>query len=186
MRRSHSAGFTLMESVVMIFILAFLLIALFSMYEWHGKVYQFQRAVVAVTEQARFSTQAMQDFVSQGNRVLASANINSQVYTSSTTTLVVKLPSADKSGNIIPSTWDLGVFYLNGNKLFYLMSPGAGSGRAGGLKLLSDRVTKLEFIYDYSDWNLVKKVEIDFTLTDYAREQAVVKRIKENFYLKNY
>jgi type II secretory pathway pseudopilin PulG len=57
MKLKNNAGFTLIESVLMVFVIALLLVALFSLYDWHSKVYVYQRAVVHTTEQARFSTQ---------------------------------------------------------------------------------------------------------------------------------
>jgi len=151
-----------------------------------GKVYQYQKAVVAVTEQVRFSSQALQDNTSQAYRVLASSTIDSQVYTSATTSLVLQLPATDSAGNIISGVWDYVVFYLSGEKFFQRVVPGVGSFRLPTLKLLSDSVTSLAITYDNVNFNLVQKVSFDVAFAQIVAKQTVTSRFQENLYLKNY
>lgn len=179
-------GFTLVESVIMVFILALLLVALFSLYDWHGKVYVYQKAVVETTEQARFSTQTLQAWVNQAYRVESSVTLGGANYQSATTTLGLKLPSVNNQGQAIAGTWDYAAFYLDGKNLYIKVEPNASSTRPMVYKRLAESILNLEFVYDNPAWDSVRQVSVNLTTSIQAREQAVTSNFQQNLNLINY
>ena len=184
--QKNSAGFTLVESVIMVFILALLLVALFSLYDWHGKIYVYQKAVVETTEQARFSTQTLQTWVSQAYRIEANVALGGVNYQSATTTVVLKVPSVNTQGQTIAGTWDYAAFYLDGKNLYLRVEPNASSTRLTLYKRLAESVSNLEFTYDNPAWDSVRRVSVDLTTTVQAREQTVFSHFQQNLNLINY
>ncbi len=175
-------GFTLVEIVVVIFVTSILLLGFFSLYEWHTKIYNYQQAVIRVSNSSRQSLQLISNYVSQGYRVLASGN----GYNTGSSNLVLQLPSIDSSGDVVSGKWDTVVFYTGGSNLFIMVDPDPSSQRVGMNKLLSDTIVSLTFTYNNANYDLMTKVSVDMTNRVTLRNQSVTNRETGNFYLKNY
>ncbi len=186
MAKKNDKGFTLIEMMVVIFLGGLLLVVILSIYVWHNSVYNYQQALVKTSEAGRRSLTSMQTYVSQAYRVLATSTVNSTLYSSDSQTLVLQLPSVDNAGSVVPSKWDVAVFYSASGKLFVAVSPDAGSFRPRILKQISDSLNSLVFTYDNADFNLVKKITVALNNSMVVKNQTVSQNITQDMYLYNY
>jgi hypothetical protein len=184
--QKSGAGFTLIEMILVIFLGTLLLLGLFSLYDWHSKMYNYQQGLVRVSESARNSSQAILEHTTQAYRVVASQTINGTVYTSSSTALVLQLPAVDGSSNVVPGKWDHVVFFASGTNLYQIISPDPASSRMGGTRLLSDVLGEIEFTYDNGDFTQVRRVAVHIYTEIQVRDQTVTQDLQQNIYLKNY
>lgn len=180
------SGFTLVEAVIVIFIISLLLLVLFSLYDWHSKVYTYEQAQVRVTGSTRASMDLLALDISQAYRVLASASVNGTNYNSDASNIVLQLPSVDSSGAIIAGKWDYAAFYSSGQNFYVTTQLDASSMRQNINKNLSDSLSSLVFTYNNADFNLVKKVTVDLTAAVTVRNQTPTSHLTQDIYLKNY
>jgi len=179
-------GFTLIEALIVIFISTLLLLGFLTLYDWHSKTYNFQQATVRVSESGRFAMQAMNTYISQSYRVLASMTINGAAYTSSSTTVVLQIPAIDSNNNVLAGKWDYAAFYGSGSKFFQDVQVDPSSVRLGEKKILSDSLASISFTYDNADFALAESVAVDLLTQVVVRDQTVSSHLTQNIYLKNY
>jgi Tfp pilus assembly protein PilV len=185
--RSGNSGFTIIEIVIVIFLTSILLLGLFSLYEWHATMYNYEEITVRVAESGRNAMQAMYANTAQAYRVLATSTVNSTLYSSGPSTLVLQIPAIDSSSNIVVGKWDYAAFHSSGTNLYMDISADAASSRKKVVgKLLSDSLYSLNFTYDDSNFTLVKKVVVDLQNRLTQRNRTVNNRLQQSFYLKNY
>jgi prepilin-type N-terminal cleavage/methylation domain-containing protein len=182
----EQAGFTLIELLLVIFISVMLLGALFGLFVWHSRVYNYQQAVIAVAGSARQAMSAIGSYTVQAYRVVASHNFAGTTYSSGPETLVLQLPAVDANGNILAGSWDYVVFYRNNNELLQTMDVHASSTRLAVTKTHSATVSGLTFTYDDPDFSLVHKVAVDLQTQQQVKEQTVTNQLQENLYIRNY
>jgi prepilin-type N-terminal cleavage/methylation domain-containing protein len=180
------AGFTLIELLIVLAVSSLLLMAFFTLFEWHSKIYGYQEALVRVTESGRASMEALDLSVRQSRRILASHDFDGTTFGSGATALVLQLPAINAGGEVLPAKWDYVVFYQSGNKLYQRTQADPGSSRVGRLRQLSDTVSGLEITYDNADPDLSKKVGVDLTTMQAFRGHNVANRLQQNIYLLNY
>ncbi len=72
---------------------------------------------------------------------------SSPTYTSGTTQLVIQIPSIDSSGNIIGSTYDYDVYFVDQSRLMFKRFPDAASKRQSANQVLTGNVNSVKFDY---------------------------------------
>lgn len=180
-------GFTLIEMLVVVFLTSVILLGLFSLYEWHGKMYSYQQAVVRVTQSSRNTMQTLSTYVSQSYQVATSTVVQGVTYTSDADSLVLFLPSIDSTGNVVAGKTDTAVFYSSGTDAFVSFQPDVASSRTAiAKKQLSDSLQSLTFTYNNASTTQVTQVTAAVTNRVQVRTQLVKSAITEGFYLKNY
>lgn len=185
---SAERGFTLIEMLLVIFLSSMLLLGLFSLYEWHGKMYSYQQAMVRVTESGRQSMQALQLYVTQAYRVVNNytSPVDGTVHSSGPTTLVLQVPAINSGGIALAGKWDYVVFYLSGTDLNMQVFADPASSRPGGTRLLTERAASLTFTYDNANFSQVHAVTAELTTAQQVRSQQVTQQLEQNFILRNY
>jgi prepilin-type N-terminal cleavage/methylation domain-containing protein len=181
-----NSGFTIVEMLIVIFIGTLLLLGLFSLYDWHSRMYNYQQGLIRVSESARNSTQAISENTSQAYRVLASQTVNGTLYASGANTLVLQMPSIDAGSNVLPGKWDYIVFYVSGNDLFQVTAKDALSSRVAGTRKLSDVLHSIEFTFNSNDFTLVNRVSVNLQTRTQVRDQLISQQLQQNIYLKNF
>lgn len=144
--RSRS-GFTLVEVLIAmgiaIVVGALLLVIIVNsaglFYQQSSKVEQglgVNEALAKISSTAR-----------EASGIAASYTQDSTTYTTGVTTLVLKLPSEDASGNIIANTFDHFIFFLDATKLRLKSFPNPASFRKAADQIFSTHVDSLSFGY---------------------------------------
>lgn len=180
-------GFTLIELVLVIFVGLIILIGFLSLYSWHTKVFRFQESSVLASEEARNIGHTLLDYTLQSRRVLASSTINSTVYISTTTSVVLEIPVFDASGNQVPNAYDNYVFYLSGQDLYLKNSVHASSSRKTLNKLLSNGVQNFSLTYDNANFSLVRKINANVGVMHTTRDGTqILSNFVQSLRLRNY
>lgn len=184
----NSAGFTLIEVMVVTVLFVLIIAGLFELYMWHGKMYDYEQALARTEGSARAAVDNMDAYISQAYRVLPSATINGNLYATATTTLVAELPAIDGSGDVLNGKWDTVAFYLTGNQLFEAVSSDPSSSRLSLVKQLSDTAESLAFTYNNTDDSQVTEVTVSLTTTTQMQttKQTVSSAVEQDIYLRNY
>lgn len=85
--------------------------------------------------------------IKQAGFIAASYTNGPTTYTSGATQLVLKIPSLDNSGNVIPQTYDYFVYFQNNKFLSYKVFPDLLSQRKSVDQILATDVKKIFFQY---------------------------------------
>lgn len=179
------AGFTIAELVIVVFLFAVLMLALFKLYDGHSNLFYYEQAEVAVAGSARSSLDEIQKYTLQAKYVLASHTFGSTTYSSNASTLVLQVPAVNGSG-VIVNTWDYVVFYVSGTKLYRQIEAASGSSRTSGTKLFSETILSLTYTYDNSDFTLVRQVVADIQTRSTTRTAQLNAHEQQQIYLRNY
>lgn len=184
--RVKNKGFTLIEIVIVLFFSGILMVVLFNLYDWHGRVYGYQQAYVRVSSANRVSISTMQSYISQANRVLDNATINGIAYTTGIDTLVLQIPSVDESNDIISSKWDKVVFYPVNRNFYMQLEPDPVSSRRNIYKILDDTLQSVTFTYSDAIMSQVKNIVVNFISSQQVRQQTISLSMNQSMYLLNY
>ena len=179
-------GFTLIEIVVVIFLAMIVLLALFTLFDRHGDLYNYQQALMRASGSNRTAFNEINKYVLQSYRVLASQEVNSTFYASDINTMVLQIPAVNNSGDIIANTYDYAVFDLDGAELKQIVQANAASSRLSLDRQLSDNVTSLVFSYDSLDFSAVKKVTVDIATSSASGRQNASSELAQQILLRNY
>lgn len=169
----------------MIFVLSLLLLGMLSLFDWHNKVYYLEQAEVQATGSARTALSHMDKYIGQASTILASQDIGGTTYNSGATTVVLQIPAIDNNNDIIATTSDYVVYYVDGTQLFEVLQAGTNSIRKSATKQLSDSVNTLSFSYDNADYSQVRKVTVDLQTRAQARATQVNTHLTQTIFLRN-
>lgn len=178
-------GFTLIESIIVIFLFALVMLAVTDMYISFNKSYSKQVASINTSLSAAALMDEVQRTTLQANAVVASHVYSGTTYTTSTTTLVLSLPSIDGSGNIVSNKYDYAIFYLAGSTTYRILDTDASSARAPSSKKLSDVIGSLAYTYNNVTPSSSTMITIDATTTSTAEGQTFQKHLTQQVNLRN-
>ncbi len=179
-------GFTLIESVITIGISVVALIALVNMFFVFNSIYGYQQAFIATAGSAGRALSALEASVLPAETVVASHSFSGTIYTSTTTTLVLSLPSVDGTGTIVSGAKDYVAFYASSTELFRLVLADARSTRQSGSTRLSATLDALSFTYDNADFTKVTNVIADVQTRAQYKQQTARAHVREQMYLRNF
>ena len=183
----NQKGFTIIEIVIVIFLFGILLMGLLSIFEWQQKVYTVEMAEVGVTSSARSTLGAMNSVIAQGIEIVSSRTIDSVLYTTGGSTVVVRLPVITSSDEVLPDQYDYAVFHRDGENLFQIIEAHASSTRETGSKLLSDNVHNFSLSYNGGD--IASSNRITATITNreiYHGDKFAEFSLSQTILLRNY
>lgn len=160
-------GFTLIELVIVIAMVAILSVVITSLFIGQNRLYKTQTAELKVNGGARASLDDIDSSARGANRAVASYTS----FTASSQVLILEIQSIDALDHLIPATYDYAVYYLYNGSLMRQIYPNASSDRSGGIKKLAENVTGLVFTLDNADYNLATEVTTDLTIQEDAGTQ---------------
>ncbi len=183
---AHQRGFSLIEMVIVIFLFSIILVALFTLYDRHSTIYNYEQGMVKTAGGGRTALNEITSFGQQAHHVMAAQVVNGVNYASGANTLVLQLPSANSSGSIIVGAWDYVAFYVSGTKLWETVQADPASFRKTGNKLLTDSLQGITFTYDNGNYSLVKKVSVDLQSQTTVHAELISSHLEQQIYLRNY
>ena len=180
--KNKSEGFSIMEVVVVIGIIAICGGILIEIFIGQNRIYKLETAELNITNDARNSLDDIDNYIRQSTLALSSYTS----YTASATTLILQIQSVNSSNQLIAGTYDTVVFYLSGSNLFRQVFPAVGSSRLPITKKIAENITGLVFTYNNVDFALVTQVSTDLTI---AKNAGVVTKsitVSSDARLRNY
>ena len=179
-------GFTLIETVVVIALSASMLGVLSLLIHSFYSAYSYEQSAALSAESARSVIRETESLALAADHVLQSHSFSGTMYTSSSTALILEIPSVDSSGTIVSGAYDYAVFYVQGTSAYRILAANAASKRASGTKKLSGTISSLTFSYNNADFTLVNIVTVDVQVIVQSRGQNSTDHRSEQLYLRNF
>lgn len=179
-------GFTLIETMIVIALSAAMMGTLATLIYSFNTSYSYEQASALSAGSARSILREAESLTLSANHVLLSHSFSGTMYTSSSTVLVLEIPSIDSSGNSISGAYDYAVFYASGARAYRLLTANAASARAPGTKQLSNALSSITFSYNNADFTLVNTVTIDVQTSAQSKGQTNIDHRREQLYLRNF
>ena len=184
--RHDSRGFTLVETFIVAVFAALMMVTLGLLIYTFNKTSGYELAASQSSGSASAILREVEALSLPADAVLQSHTFTTGTYTSSSTALVLEIPSVDSSGAIVSNAYDYAVFYVSSTTLYRRLEANASSVRGTGTKQLSTTVNALTFTYNNADFTQVNTVTVDvqtqsvvkqynLTLTDHRKEQIVLR-----------
>lgn len=184
-KSSSTQGISLVEIIVVIFLIALFSVVLMNVFITHGRL---TTAGLKTSEMHLHRVQIERDIkgvIRIATQVMGSQTVGGTLYTTDENTMIFQIPSLDSSGVPIADTFDYAVFHLDPSdpsELFYSREPNPASSRSVINKLLSNKVDKLNFIFDEEVVENSNRVIVNITLRDTYLDTS--KEVKINLQLK--
>ncbi len=153
MIKESEKGFSLLEIVTLVGILALLFVIMMEVFINYGRIVNRDTQKAIIHSQYSFIADEIGENLRMAAAILPSRNMNGTTYSSGSDAIVIKIPSIDANGSVIEDTWDYAVFYIDSaetNKLFYGLQPDPLSSRPAANRLLSDKISFFKFTYNNS------------------------------------
>ncbi|OYV63686.1 MAG: hypothetical protein B7X03_00805 [Parcubacteria group bacterium 21-58-10] len=180
-------AFTLIEIIIVIAISTLMLLALTLLIYTFGNTSTYEQASLQSSGSARAVIREAEALVLPADAVLQTYTFSSgATYTSTSTSLVLELPSIDSSGNSIPNAHDYAAFYVVGTDAYRLLQTDASSARTPGTKLLSTTIQSLTFTYNNADFTKVSSTTIDVQTQASVKQNVLTDHLREQLMLRNY
>ena len=179
-------GFTMIETLIVAAIGVSMLIILTILIFNFNKTSTYQQALIASSGSASTLMRSIGSLVLPASAVLQAHTFSSATYTSTSTALVLEIPSIDNSGNVIANTYDYAVFYASSTKAYRLLEANVLSSRVSETKLLSSTINTLIFTYNNTDFTQVHTITVDVRTQTYAKEDVLSDHRREQFRLRNF
>lgn len=186
--RNDACGVSLMETMVVIGIMAVLLVIVAQIFALNYDIYAKQTARLDADTGAVFAARNISDLTRGASKVMASHTINSTLYTTSHDELVLRVPSVDTNGDIIDAIFDYIAIYrdvTDTSKIFADTEIGAGSTRINGTKLITAYNGTMEFRYDAPDETDATRVGIFIINTQTVRGSTFRSKAWTSLLLRN-
>jgi prepilin-type N-terminal cleavage/methylation domain-containing protein len=175
-------GFTLIEALVVMLIMAFALMALVSIFISHARSYRTQNSELEVTNEARVALDDVDNYVRQATRVVATYT----TYSSSATQVILQIQSINSSNALIGGKFDYVVYVYSNSVLQRQIFPDASSSRPASTKQLGSHITSLTFTYDNANFPSVTEVDTNLTVSESAGYQTRSVNYDSKSKLRNY
>lgn len=184
--RTIPSAFSLIEMVIVIAVGTTMLIILGVLIFNFNKTAIYQQTLSQSSGSASALMREIKLFAFPANAVLQTHSFSSATHTSTSTSLVLKIPSTNSSGTVISNTYDYAAFYVVGTNAYRLLEADALSTRTSGTKLLSSTISALTFTYNTADFATVSSVTIDIRTQASTTQEILTDRRVEQIRLRNY
>lgn len=186
--QNDAYGVSLMETMIVIGVMAILLVIVAQIFALNYDVYAKQTARLDADTGAVFAARKISDFTRGASKVLATQNINGTWYTTSQDELVLRVPSIDANRDIIDATFDYIAIYRDAtdtSKIFADTEIGTGSSRANGTKLITAHNGTMKFRYNAPDETDATRVSVFMINTKTVRGSTISSRAWTSLLLRN-
>lgn len=185
MAKKSAQGMTLLELLIGLAIFAILILFLGNFFVSYYDSFNSLQASNSVSESTGVFMSALSDAVRQADMIVASKTISGTTYTSGATTIVLELPAIDESSNVISGTYDYMVFYLDGDRIRWLVSVDASSSRTSGSQMIASDISSLVFTYNNPTIASATKVDIAVTAQKQVKGKTFQSTLTQQVYLRN-
>lgn len=179
-------AFTLVETIVVIALGVTMMIALGLLIFTFNKISLYEKASSASSGSASAVMREIESLTFPARAILQTHTFSGSTRTSSSTALVLEVPSYDSSGNVIANTYDYAAFYSVGTNAYRLLEANASSKRASGTKQLSSTISALSFTYGSSDFTQVSTTTVDVQTQVQVKQDILTDHRREQIRLRNY
>lgn len=138
---------------------------------------------------AVLATRNISDLARGASAVEASATVDGTAYVTSSSILVLKMPTVDASNDIVSGSYDYIAFYRDGSdatKIYSDTEAATGSKRLTGKKLVTANNLILTFRYNDPDVSKASRVQVYLVNTQTKRATTLTTKAWTSIHFRNY
>lgn len=185
-RPTSRRAFTLIETVIVMGLGASMMVTLGLLIYNFNKMSSYEKTLSRSSDSAGALMRDIESLALPADAVLQTHTFATGTYTSSSTALVLEIPSINASGNVIANTYDYAVFYIVGTQAYRLLEVNALSSRVGGTKLLSSTLNTLTFTYNDVSYTQVHTITVDIQTRAQVKQDILSDHRREQIRLRNH
>ncbi len=177
-----------MEALTVIGVMTIILVMVSQIFAVSYDIFVKQSARTDNDTGAILATRVISDMTRGADEVLASQTINGTSYTTSSATLVLRMPTVDTSDNIVAGSYDYVAFFrdaVDNTKIDSDSQPATGSQRVPGKKLVTAYNQTLAFRYNNPDPTQANRVQVYIVNQQTTRGVTLVTRGWTAIFLRN-
>lgn len=181
-------GISLIELMVAMAVMSVMLLIVSQIFIADYNLVQGQVAHTDTVVGTMLATRAISTMARGAVGVMATQTINGTSYTSSTSTLVLKLPAINATGDVINNTYDYVAFARDGSsptKIFADVQAASGSARISLRRLITAYNSQLAFRYNAADITKATRVQIYLVNSEAYRNSTLTDSAWTALYLRN-
>jgi prepilin-type N-terminal cleavage/methylation domain-containing protein len=182
---AQETAFTLIEVLIVIGIVAIFMLVIVDLFIKNDSLMQSQMATVDVLGGARAILHDIHPMTLQTIRVMGSHTFSGTTINTSTSALVLELPSITAAGAIIAGQYDYVAYHASGTTAYRTIDGGSGSIRTSGQKRLTDTLNFITFTLDNANPFLATNVEVDVQTQKTVKNIDAETHVRQIFYLRN-
>jgi prepilin-type N-terminal cleavage/methylation domain-containing protein len=189
MKGIDQKGVTLMETLVVIGIMTVLLLVVTQIFALNYDIFWKQSKRSSNETGAVLAAKTVSQMARGAIDVEASHLFGSDTRTSSSSALVLKLPTVDSSGNVVAASFDYIAFYRDATtptKIMAATDAAALSYRASGTRLITDHNEVARFMYNNPDITKANRVSLFVVNRQSYRSLNLTTRGWTSIFLRNY
>lgn len=182
----RARGFTMLELAVSIAISAVVFTILGAIFIAQGRYFAIEDAIAETQYDAFQVLDTAGLYALSASAVVSSRTINGTAYTSGTSTVVLRLPSVDASGDILTNTYDyvaMGLYASDPTRFVVDIDAGTNSARVTTTRLPASLVDKLIFRYNAVDTTAATAIELYVRTSKEARGRTITTPLGKIYYL---
>jgi prepilin-type N-terminal cleavage/methylation domain-containing protein len=180
-----SRGFTLMETVIVIFIVSIVMMGISALFINFNNSYAIQNGMINNAYSASQFLNETGKLALQARSIVGTRSFAGISYTTSSSTLILEIPSVANSGDIVANTYDYALIKLSSSTVHRTLEANASSARVSGTKQLSDAVTSLAFTYNNATPSQASRITIDITTQTTVKQKVTQTHLTQQVYLRN-
>jgi type II secretory pathway pseudopilin PulG len=184
--RTIQSAFSLIEMMIVIAVGTTMLIILGILIFNFNKTSLYQQTLVQSSGSANVFVREIKFLALPASAVLQTHTFSSATHTSTTTSLVLQIPSTNSSGSIIANTYDYAAFYVVGTNAYRLLETDALSTRTSGTKLLSSTISALAFTYNNASFPAIDTITVDIQTQASTTQEILTDHRIEQIRLRNH
>lgn len=179
-------AFTLIETIIVIAFSVIMALALGLLTFNFTNMLRYDQTASRSSDSASALMREITALVLPADAVVASHTFSGKTYTSSSTVLVLEIPSIDSSGGTIANTFDYAVVYASSTDAYRILAAHASSKRVSGTKKLSSTIHSLTFSFNTTDLTKVSTTTVDIQTEASAKQNVLSDHRSELLRLRNH
>lgn len=182
----RARGVTMLELAVSMGVAAMIFTILGAIFIAQGRFFAIQDAIAQTQYQAFQVLDTAGLYSLSASGIISSRTINGTAYTTSTSTVVLKLPSVDADGTVLVNTYDyiaMGLLASDTSRFVVDIDAGTNSDRVDGTRKPASLVDKLIFRYNAVDPTAATAIELYVRTRKDARGQTILTPLGKIYYL---
>lgn len=181
-------GFSLMEALTVIGIMTIVMVMVTQIFAVSYDVFVKQSARADNETGAILATRTISEMTRGASAVETSRTINGTAYVTSSSVLVLKMPTIDASNNVVVGSYDYMAIYRDGTdvtKIFSNTQVAAGSKRQGGMRLVTGYNVIAAFRYNAADPSETTRVQAYLVNRQVRRSTTMTTKAWTAIFLRN-
>ncbi len=187
-QRGSRAGVSLIETIVVVGVMSIIMVTMAQIFILNYSIYSSQTKRAGNDLGAVLAAQAISQLTRGASNVEVAHDFGGTVRTSSSSVLVLKMPSLDSGGNVLPGFFDYVAVYRGATeptKIFIDTDADAISFRQDGTRMITDYNTVLIFRYDAPDLTSANRVSAYLVNAQTDRNTTLTTRAWLSIFLRN-